>query len=40
MATNKQSDFIAIVKMLKHRFHQETYFKLKNRGGGGLFSIT
>ena len=35
MAKNKQSNLMASVKNAKRRFHQQTYYKLRNRGGEG-----
>ena len=35
MVKNKQSNLIASVKNAKHRGHQQIYYKLIYRGGGG-----
>ena len=37
---NKQSNLIANMKMPNVGFIKQMYYKLKNKGGGGLFSIS
>ena len=34
MAKNKQSNLIGLFKNAEHRFHQQIFYKLRNRGGG------
>ena len=40
MPKNKQSNFIANAENAKHKFYQQIYYKLRNKGeGGGGYSV-